>query len=169
MAEQKMKVRDKQVQKMTKDGLVEKNLTNQTTVRVSRRAEDVRLHRNRSPDEKVNLEKHPEQAVRKKRQRTRYQPNSKGETTESVLKTSKDRESRLFEEEHAGLSESRGDSRKQKTGGTKRPKQKRRLQFQEAEKSFGTDEKAENTVQSAAQKQKVLTKVQLTLKQMSRK
>ena len=33
MAEQRMKVRDKKVQKMTKDGLVEENLTDKSSVR----------------------------------------------------------------------------------------------------------------------------------------
>ena len=41
MAEQRMKVRDKKVQKMTKDGLVEENLTDKSSVRVSNRASDV--------------------------------------------------------------------------------------------------------------------------------
>ena len=34
MTEQRMKVRDKKVQKMTKDGLVEENLTDKSSVRV---------------------------------------------------------------------------------------------------------------------------------------
>ena len=41
MAEQRMKVRDKKVQKMTKDGLVEENLTDKSSVRVSNRVGDV--------------------------------------------------------------------------------------------------------------------------------
>ncbi|MEO2624148.1 SpaA isopeptide-forming pilin-related protein [Blautia wexlerae] len=41
MAEQRMKVRDKKVQKMTKDGLVEENLTDKSSVCVSNRASDV--------------------------------------------------------------------------------------------------------------------------------
>lgn len=43
MAEQRMKVRDKKVQKMTKDGLVEENLTEKSSVRVSSRASDVQM------------------------------------------------------------------------------------------------------------------------------
>ena len=43
MAEQRMKVRDKKVQKMTKDGLVEENLTDKSSVRVSNRASDVQM------------------------------------------------------------------------------------------------------------------------------
>ena len=42
MAEQRMKVRDKKVQKMTKDGLVEENLTDKSSVRVSNRVGDVK-------------------------------------------------------------------------------------------------------------------------------
>ncbi|MDB2174922.1 hypothetical protein, partial [Blautia wexlerae] len=43
MAEQRMKVRDKKVQKMTKDGLVEENLTDKSSVCVSNRASDVQM------------------------------------------------------------------------------------------------------------------------------
>ena len=43
MVEQRMKVRDKKVQKMTKDGLVEENLTDKSSVRVSNRASDVQM------------------------------------------------------------------------------------------------------------------------------
>ena len=43
MAEQRMKVRDKKVQKMTKDGLVEENLTDKSSVRASNRASDVQM------------------------------------------------------------------------------------------------------------------------------
>lgn len=43
MAEQRMKVRDKKIQKMTKDGLVEENLTDKSSVRVSNRASDVQM------------------------------------------------------------------------------------------------------------------------------
>ena len=43
MAEQRMKVRDKKVQKMTKDGLVEENLTDKSSVRVSNRVGDVQM------------------------------------------------------------------------------------------------------------------------------
>lgn len=50
MAEQRMKAREKKVQKMTRDGLVEKNLADQSSIRVSRRTGEARLYRNRSPD-----------------------------------------------------------------------------------------------------------------------
>lgn len=50
MAEQRMKVRDKKVQKMTKDGLVEENLTEKSSVRVSSRASDVQMGKNGKDD-----------------------------------------------------------------------------------------------------------------------
>ena len=50
MAEQRMKVRDKKVQKMTKDGLVEENLTDKSSVRVSSRASDVQMGKNGKDD-----------------------------------------------------------------------------------------------------------------------
>ena len=43
MAEQRMKAREKTVQKMTKDGLVEENLADKSTVRVSSRTRDVQM------------------------------------------------------------------------------------------------------------------------------
>lgn len=51
MAEQKMKVRDKKVQKMTKDGLVEENLTDKSSVRVSNRVSDVQMGRKTGDNE----------------------------------------------------------------------------------------------------------------------
>ena len=53
MAEQRMKVRDKKVQKMTKDGLVEENLTDKSSVRVSNRASDVQMGENRGKKKKT--------------------------------------------------------------------------------------------------------------------
>ena len=90
MAEQRIKARDKTVRKMTKDGLVEKNLAENSTVRVSSRAGEGKL---------------------------------------------------LEKERH--LSTSRGDSRKDENGGTKRPKQKRRLQFAQEETGAADTAKAE--------------------------
>ena len=43
MAEQRMKAREKTIQKMTKDGLVEENLADKSTVRVSSRTTDVQM------------------------------------------------------------------------------------------------------------------------------
>lgn len=51
MAEQRMKVRDKKVQKMTKDGLVEENLTDKSSVRVSNRVGDVQMGRKQGEKE----------------------------------------------------------------------------------------------------------------------
>lgn len=53
MAEQRMKVRDKKVQKMTKDGLVEENLTDKSSVRVSNRASDVQMGRKQGEKKKT--------------------------------------------------------------------------------------------------------------------
>ena len=50
MAEKELKARSRSVQKMTKDGLVEVDLAEKTTKRISDRGEEVRLMRNRSPD-----------------------------------------------------------------------------------------------------------------------
>ena len=50
MAERELKASGKSVQKMTKDGLVEINLAEKTSRRISERGEDIRLTRNRSPD-----------------------------------------------------------------------------------------------------------------------
>lgn len=56
MAEQRMKVRDKKVQKMTKDGLVEENLTDKSSVRVSNRASDVQMGRKQREKEENLVE-----------------------------------------------------------------------------------------------------------------
>lgn len=53
MAEQRMKVRDKKVQKMTKDGLVEENLTDKSSVRVSNRVVMCRWEENRGKKKKT--------------------------------------------------------------------------------------------------------------------
>lgn len=53
MAEQRMKVRDKKVQKMTKDGLVEENLTDKSSVRVSNRVGDVQMGRKQGEKKKT--------------------------------------------------------------------------------------------------------------------
>jgi hypothetical protein len=52
VAEQRMKVRDKKVQKMTKDGLVEENLTDKSSVRVSNRVVMCRWEENRGKKKK---------------------------------------------------------------------------------------------------------------------
>lgn len=64
MAEQRMKVRDKKVQKMTKDGLVEENLTDKSSVRVSNRASDVQMGRKQGEKEEYLVDKSPRQSER---------------------------------------------------------------------------------------------------------
>ena len=59
MAEQRMKVRDKKVQKMTKDGLVEENLTDKSSVRVSNRVGDVQMGRKQGEKEENLVDKSP--------------------------------------------------------------------------------------------------------------
>ena len=64
MAEQRMKVRDKKVQKMTKDGLVEENLTDKSSVRVSNRVGDVQMGRKQGEKEENLVDKSPRQSER---------------------------------------------------------------------------------------------------------
>ena len=64
MAEQRMKVRDKKVQKMTKDGLVEENLTDKSSVRVSNRASEVQMGRKQGEKEENLVDKSPRQSER---------------------------------------------------------------------------------------------------------
>jgi len=59
-----MKVRDKKVQKMTKDGLVEENLTDKSSVRVSNRASDVQMGRKQGEKEENLVDKSPRQSER---------------------------------------------------------------------------------------------------------
>ena len=65
MAEQRMKVRDKKVQKMTRDGLVEENLTEKSSVRVSNRASDVQMGRKQGEKEVSLVDKTPSQPERR--------------------------------------------------------------------------------------------------------
>lgn len=64
MAEQRMKVRDKKIQKMTKDGLVEENLTDKSSVRVSNRASDVQMGIKQGEKEVSLVDKSPRQSER---------------------------------------------------------------------------------------------------------
>lgn len=130
MAGQRMKARGKTVQKMTKNGLVEENLAENSTVRVSNRAGEMKLERKNhlGADERIDSSHYIQQSrdapvsgIRKKKQAAK-------------LQTQKQRvgEGKFLEKERH-LSTSRGDSRKDENGGTKRPKQKRRLQFAKEE------------------------------------
>ena len=64
MAEQRMKVRDKKVQKMTRDGLVEENLTDKSSVRVSNRASDVQMGGKQGEKEENLVDKSHRQSER---------------------------------------------------------------------------------------------------------
>ena len=75
MAEQRMKVRDKKVQKMTRDGLVEENLTEKSSVRVSNRASDVQMGRKQGEKEISLVDKSPRQ------------PEQRGKVRPSVQKS----------------------------------------------------------------------------------
>ena len=153
MAEQRMKVRDKKVQKMTKDGLVEENLTDKSSVRVSNRVGDVQMGRKQGEKEENLVDKSPRQSERsgkifdlcaKSRDapeliRTEKQSEDFGQSSKQQnrkrIRAEVGKESRLAEESEAGqsgrlkekradLSENRGDSRRNQTGGSKKPKQK---------------------------------------------
>ena len=159
MAEQRMKVRDKKVQKMTKDGLVEENLTDKSSVRVSNRVGDVQMGRKQGEKEENLVDKSPRQSersgknirpsVQKSRDapeliRTEKQSEDLGQSSKQQnrkrIRAEVGKESRLAEKSEAGqsgrlkekradLSENRGDSRRNQTGGSKKPKQKQRLKF----------------------------------------
>ena len=159
VAEQRMKVRDKKVQKMTKDGLVEENLTDKSSVRVSNRVGDVQMGRKQGEKEENLVDKSPRQSersgknirpsVQKSRDapeliRTEKQSEDFGQSSKQQnrkrIRAEVGKESRLAEKSEAGqsgrlkekradLSENRGDSRRNQTGGSKKPKQKQRLKF----------------------------------------
>ncbi len=160
MAEQRMKVRDKKVQKMTKDGLVEENLTDKSSVRVSNRASDVQMGGKQGEKEELSLvDKSSRQSersgknIRPSVQKSRDAPElirtekqsedfgqSRKQQNRKRIRAEVGKESRLAEKSEAGqlgrlkekcvdLSENRGDSRRNQTGGSKKPKQKQRLKF----------------------------------------
>ncbi len=155
MAEQRMKVRDKKVQKMTKDGLVEENLTEKSSVRVSSRASDVQMGKKGKDDlnfadkSPVKAEKRGKnvrssvqnsrdapdmtQAEQQTAQESRKQRNQRMVRRESGKvareKENSTKESGKLKEKQVELSQSRGDSRRKQNGGSKKPKQKQRLQF----------------------------------------
>lgn len=139
---------------MTRDGLVEENLSDKSTVKLSRRTGDVKMERksHRGKEEYVESP-HSAQQSRdapesgKKRQ-VQYKNASdqlvkeletdqahfandsgkqKNRKNAQRLRTEekKSSEGKLQEREHKTLYTSRGDSRKEETGGTKRPKQKK--------------------------------------------
>ena len=159
MAEQRMKVRDKKVQKMTKDGLVEENLTDKSSVRVSNRASDVQMGGKQGEKEVSLVDKSSRQSersgknIRPSVQKSRDAPEliraekqsedlgqSRKQQNRKRIRAEVGKESRLAEKSEVGqlgrlkdkradLSENRGDSRRNQTGGSKKPKQKQRLKF----------------------------------------
>ena len=144
---------------MTRDGLVEKNLNDQTTVRVSSRTGDLKLERKEKSGRKeslraVHLARDEPVAGQKIRSRhwtvTPEKPQRK-EKNVSRLRTDEKSagEGKFKEKEERILAESRGDSRKAMTGGATRPKQKKRLQFAEKE--------TEKSPKQHSNRQKVLT------------
>lgn len=147
---------------MTRDGLVEQNLSDKSTVRVSNRSGDLKMERKSHRGKEENVaSSHSTQQSRDapadgKKKRVQYksaaaQPakvqengqihspdysvKQKNRKNAQRLRTEEKKypEGKLQEREHKTLYTSRGDSRKEETGGTKRPKQKKRLQFAEKE------------------------------------
>ena len=170
MAEQRMKARDKTVQKMTRDGLVQENLADNSTVRVSKRAGDIKLERkdHLGADERLDSGRAAAQsrdAPARKRKRGNFHTDNEDEGAGSAMENGRDpalsstqrknaakyrtREERAGEgklqEKERQLSTSRGDSRKEENGGTRRPKQKRRLKFASEETGARDSEVAGKT------------------------
>lgn len=178
MAEQKMKARDKTVQKMTRDGLVQENLSDNSTVRVSKRAGDMKLERkdHLGADERMGSHRAAAQfrdAPARNKKRKNFHTSAEDEGARSVAENGTDLDlsssskkknvARLrtqekksgegkLQEHERNLSTSRGDSRKEETGGTKRPKQKRRLQFANEETGAADREKVVDTKSSDQKK-----------------
>ena len=171
MADQRMKARDKTVQKMTKDGLVEENLADNSTVRVSSRAGDIKLKRKNhlGSDERMGSSRHAQRSrdapVSGRRKNRNFHGSEEDVGARDAMENAPDGtdlsasrkkkqaakfqtqeqsagEGKLLEKERH-LSTSRGDSRKDENGGTKRPKQKRRLQFAQEETGAADTAKAE--------------------------
>lgn len=149
MAEQKLKARDKTVQKITKDGLVEKNLAEKTTVRVSNRARDIQMSpkgQGKELDITARITdaergflqgRHAENKARDAplltKKRTRKIIREKTESDISVKNEDRNRQQKSsrgkLQEKHVDLAQVRGDSRKKQTGGSKKPARKHRLKF----------------------------------------
>lgn len=169
---------------MTRDGLVEENLSDKSTVKLSRRTGDVKMERksHRGKEEYVESPRSAQQSrdapESGKKRRVQYknasaQPVKELETDQAHfandsgkqknrknaqrLRTEEKKasEEKLQEREHKTLYTSRGDSRKEETGGTKRPKQKKRLQFVEKETGAADlEKKAEKVVSPEKKKAK---------------
>ncbi len=151
MAEQRMKAREKTVQKMTKDGLVEENLADKSTVRVSSRTRDVQMskkdtgkgmdlsNRRGTREDSTDPVRHSvqnsrdapakAQAVDKAKSRKMIREQAEGSAGSKLSLEEKKNGSGKLQEKHTDLAQSRGDARKKQTGGSKKPGQKQRLKF----------------------------------------
>ena len=151
MAEQRMKAREKTVQKMTKDGLVEENLADKSTVRVSSRTRDVQMsnkdtgkgldlsNRRGAKEESSDPVRHSvqksrdapakAQTVDKAKSRKMIREQAEGSAGSKLSLEEKKNGSGKLQEKHTDLAQSRGDARKKQTGGSKKPGQKQRLKF----------------------------------------
>ena len=119
MAEQRMKVRDKKVQQMTRDGLVEENLTEKSSVRVSNRASDVQMGRKQGEKEVSLVDKSPRQ------------PEQRGKVRPSVQK-SRDAPELMRTEKQ---SEEFGQSKKQQNRKRIRAEAEKEVRFAEKAKA----------------------------------
>lgn len=151
MAEQRMEAREKTVQKMTKDGLVEENLADKSTVRVSSRTRDVQMskkdtgkgldlsNRRGTKEDSTDPVRHSvqnsrdapakAQTVDKAKARKMIREQAEGSAGSKLSLEEKKNASGKLQEKHTDLAQSRGDARKKQTGGSKKPGQKRRLKF----------------------------------------
>ena len=151
MAEQRLKAREKTVQKMTKDGLVEENLADKSTVRVSSRTRDVQMskkdigkgldlsNRRGAKEESSDPVRHSvqnsrdapakAQTVDKAKSRKMIREQAEGSAGSKLSLEEKKNSSGKLQEKHTDLAQSRGDARKKQTGGSKKPGQKQRLKF----------------------------------------
>ena len=151
MAEQRMKAREKTVQKMTKDGLVEENLADRSTVRVSKRSGDIQMKKETGSRElnfvsdkgkeeggsgklrqSIQHSRDAPEKVRKEdksKSRKMIREKAEGSASSKLSMEERQKGTGKLQEKHAQLSSSRGDARKKQTGGSKKPAQKKRLKF----------------------------------------
>lgn len=167
-ASKRMRARSKTVQRMTRSGLVQDNLGDKSSVRISRREAErqlIRKHhlgkdenyaekkgskslRERAGKRRLRYRNHEPENVRAESETLKENTGNQTKELHSSRKSENCRSSRgRYETKESGkqmknekssgklyqkkrmVSESRGDSRKQKNGGTKRPQNKKRLQF----------------------------------------
>lgn len=151
MAEQRMKAREKTVQKMTRDGLVEENLADKSTVRVSSRTRDVQMsnkdtgkgldlsNQRGTKEDSTDPVRHSvqnsrdapvrAQTVDKTKSRKMIREQADGSASSKLSLEEKKNGSGKLQEKHTELAQSRGDAKKKQTGGSKKPGQKQRLKF----------------------------------------